>query len=115
DAARAFASEASPPPPRALEAAPAAAKARSAEPARRGIAMEADAPVEDIPPATADAPEVREAWLRRIGELMRQGKLDLARASLAEFRRRYPQAAVPVELRPLEQPPGSPDPDPTPR
>ena len=112
DTPRAFASEASPPPPRALAAAPAAAKARGVEPAQRAFAMQADAPVEDVPPATADAPEVREAWLRRIGELMRQGKLDMARASLAEFRRRYPDAAVPVELHPLEQPPAPPGPDP---
>jgi resuscitation-promoting factor RpfA len=57
---------------------------------------------EDVPPATADSPEVREAWLRRIGELLEQGKADEAKASLAEFRRRYPDAALPPELRKLE-------------
>ena len=35
-------------------------------------------------PATADAPEVREAWLRRIGELLKQGKAEDAKASPAE-------------------------------
>lgn len=59
-------------------------------------------PEEDVPPATADSPEVREAWLRRIGELLAQGKAEEAKASLAEFRRRYPDAPLPPELRKLE-------------
>lgn len=59
-------------------------------------------PEEDVPPATADSPNVREAWLRRIGELLEQGKADEAKASLTEFRRRYPNAALPPELRKLE-------------
>ena len=59
-------------------------------------------PEEDVPPATADSPEVREAWLRRIGELLEQGKADEAKASLAEFKRRYPDATLPPELRKLE-------------
>ena len=78
------------------------ADARRIESAKAADARQADAPDEDIPPATVDAPEVREAWLRRIGELMRQGKTDEARASLMEFLRRYPEAELPVELRPLE-------------
>lgn len=57
---------------------------------------------EDVPPATADSPEVRDAWLRRIGELLEQGRTVEARASLAEFRRRYPDASLPAELRKLE-------------
>ena len=59
-------------------------------------------PEEDVPPATADSPDVREAWLKRIGELQKQGKTDEAKASLAEFKRRYPDAALPPELRKLE-------------
>lgn len=59
-------------------------------------------PDEDVPPATADSPEVREAWLRRIGELVRQGRSEEARESLAEFRRRYPGAPLPPELQALE-------------
>jgi hypothetical protein len=59
-------------------------------------------PEEDVPPATADSPEVRDAWLRRIGELLEQGKADEAKASLAEFKRRYPDSALPPELRKLE-------------
>jgi outer membrane biosynthesis protein TonB len=57
---------------------------------------------EEVPPATADSPEVRAAWLRRIGELSRQGKTEEAKASLDEFRRRYPDAGIPPELRKLE-------------
>lgn len=59
-------------------------------------------PEEDVPPATADSPDVREAWLKRIGELQKQGKTDEAKASLAEFHRRYPDAALPPDLRKLE-------------
>uniref|UniRef100_UPI001F16BA24 hypothetical protein n=1 Tax=Rothia nasisuis TaxID=2109647 RepID=UPI001F16BA24 len=56
----------------------------------------------DVPPATMDAPAVRDAWLRRIGELQQQGRIDDAKASLGEFRRRYPDAVLPPELRKLE-------------
>ena len=59
-------------------------------------------PEEDVPPATADSPEVREAWLRRIGELLEKGRTVEAKASLAEFKRRYPDATLPAELRKLE-------------
>lgn len=60
-----------------------------------------DDPDTDVPPATADSPEVREAWLRRIADLVREGRTQEGRASLAEFRRRYPDAPVPPELRTL--------------
>lgn len=60
-----------------------------------------DDPDTDVPPATADSPEVREAWLRRIADLVREGRTQEARESLAEFRRRYPDAPVPPELRTL--------------
>ncbi|WP_330947812.1 hypothetical protein [Thermomonas sp. LB-4] len=71
--------------------------------------LAADAPEADIPPATADAPEVRDAWLRRIGELQREGRTAEARASLAEFRRRFPAAPVPPSLRALEAPAPEPE------
>jgi hypothetical protein len=60
-----------------------------------------DQPYDDEPPASADSPEVRTAWLARIRELLGEGKIDAARASLAEFHRRYPDAALPDDLRPL--------------
>lgn len=61
-----------------------------------------DDPGEEVPPATADSPEVRDAWLQRIGELLQQGRSEDAKASLAEFRRRYPTAPLPPDLRVLE-------------
>ena len=57
--------------------------------------------VEDIPPATADSPAVRDAWLHRIRELHAAGDTDAARASLREFVRRYPAFPLPEDLRPL--------------
>ena len=60
-----------------------------------------DQPLDDRPPASADAPEVRDAWLRRIRELRAAGQFDDARASLREFVRRHPDTAVPDDLRPL--------------
>ncbi len=62
-------------------------------------------PTDDIPPATAASPAVRDAWLRRIGELLEQGERQEAEASLAEFRRRYPAAVLPPRLRALENEP----------
>lgn len=61
-----------------------------------------DDPGVDIPPATAASPAVRDAWLHRIGELLKQGKRQEAKASLAEFRRRYPAAVLPPALHALE-------------
>ena len=100
--------------PAAARAAPpaqptAAAKARTADSAVPAQQLAADAPEADIPPATADAPEVRDAWLRRIGELQREGRTAEARASLAEFRRRFPAAPVPPALRALEAPAPEPE------
>lgn len=60
-----------------------------------------DEPFDDEPPASADSPEVRKAWLARIRELVAEGRRDAARASLEEFRRRYPQEPLPDDLRPL--------------
>ncbi len=60
-----------------------------------------DEPYDQQPPASADSPEVRRAWLARIRELVAEGRLEPARASLREFRRRYPQAPIPDDLQPL--------------
>lgn len=61
----------------------------------------ADQPLDDQPPASADSPEVRDAWLKRIRELRTAGQIDEARASLHEFMRRHPGTAVPDDLRVL--------------
>ncbi|HWS78171.1 MAG TPA: hypothetical protein VN205_07325 [Thermomonas sp.] len=79
-----------------------AAQRAAADAATLDSVIIADDPGEDVPPATADSPEVRDAWLRRIGELQQQGKTEEAKASLAEFKRRYPEAILPPELRKLE-------------
>jgi hypothetical protein len=49
------------------------------------------------------SPQARDAWLARIRELLVAGKLDAARASLREFRHRYPDAPLPDDLRALGQ------------
>lgn len=88
---------------------PAPAKGLAPE-ARNEAEMAAEAgfvgdPDEDIPPATAASPAVRDAWLHRIGELLDQGRRQEAKASLAEFRRRYPAVVLPPALRTLESEP----------
>src|SRR5690606_16668287 len=85
------------PSPAVAAPAPAPAAARAA-PAQ--IDLAADQPLDDQPPASADSPDVREAWLQRIRELRDDGRLDQARDSLHEFVRRHPQATVPDDLRP---------------
>ncbi|MGV8923182.1 MAG: hypothetical protein ACOH1L_07520 [Thermomonas sp.] len=93
---------------RTQQAAPrVAAPAQVMAEVRKEARMAADAgfvddPEEDVPPATVNSPAVRDAWLHRIGELLEQGKLQEAKASLAEFRRRYPAAVLPPRLRALE-------------
>lgn len=63
--------------------------------------LQADQPDDVQPPASFDAPEARDAWLQRIRELLHEGDRDAARASLLEFRRRYPQHSLPDDLLPL--------------
>jgi hypothetical protein len=60
-----------------------------------------DEPEDEVPPATADSPEVREAWLQRIHGLLDTGDIAGARASLREFMRRYPDYVLPEDLRAL--------------
>lgn len=62
------------------------------------------AELDEEPPATADSPQVQEAWLQRIRELLSAGETDAARNSLAEFRHRYPKYALPEDLRSLAAP-----------
>ncbi|NLA67229.1 MAG: hypothetical protein GX856_03090 [Gammaproteobacteria bacterium] len=104
-------------------AAPVAALQRQALPARAPVEVETDTgtgtdanadtdadaeqgtwfdqPLDETPPASVDAPDVREAWLGRIRELIAAERFDEARASFAEFQRRHPDAAVPDDLRQL--------------
>ena len=66
-------------------------------------AYDEDQPLDDRPPASADSPQVQQAWLQRIRELVARGQFDDARASLAEYRRRYPDQPVPDDLRALDE------------
>jgi hypothetical protein len=56
---------------------------------------------DDRPPVSADSPEFRQAWLQRIRELLVKGEQAWARESLREFKRRYPDAELPEDLKPL--------------
>ncbi|HET7127323.1 MAG TPA: hypothetical protein VFI26_09575 [Lysobacter sp.] len=60
--------------------------------------------LDEEPPATADSPQVRDAWLQRIRDLLSAGETDAARNSLAEFRRRYPKYVLPEDLRRIAAP-----------
>lgn len=60
-----------------------------------------DQPVDDQPPASADSPQVQQAWLKRVRELLAEGRPDAARESLREYQRRYPEAELPRDLRAL--------------
>lgn len=87
----------------------AASKPRDA--AANDVLSDADAAAEasdegfdERPPNTADAPEVRQAWLQRIRELIASGDTTGARDSLQEFKRRYPGVALPDDLRRFDRP-----------
>lgn len=49
--------------------------------------------------AKSAEPATPEAWLERIAELKKQGREREAKASLAEFRKRYPDFRIPAALR----------------
>ena len=61
----------------------------------------ADEPMDATPPATADAPGVRDAWLTRIRALFDSGDIAGGRASLRAFAQRYPDYPLPEDLRAL--------------
>lgn len=74
-----------------------------ADEAARAAGASSDEPELDVPPATADAPEVREAWLQRIQALVDAGDIEGARASLHAFVARYPAYTLPENLRALDR------------
>jgi hypothetical protein len=90
-----------------LEAAPTAdpvaeqksALADSAREKRATAAVRKEATPSPGVPAGAPA-----EWLKRIGDLLRNGKTAQAREQLAEFRRHYPDYRLPETLRELEVP-----------
>lgn len=112
---RAVPSEPTPPKTLAPPAARAVDRPLAAPPARiqthsaasgsaRSSASTSEAADDDMPPATMNSPSTRAAWLRRIAELAQAGQHEEARASLAEFRRRYPNERIPDALKALESP-----------
>ncbi|MEK7877399.1 MAG: hypothetical protein AAB325_14550 [Pseudomonadota bacterium] len=83
-----------------------AAGAAMREPSRARVAAAPAAQPSASPPASqiagtilprADLPP--EKWLERIEQLRRQGKLEAARTSLAEFRKRYPDYELPASFK----------------
>ena len=62
-----------------------------------------DEPLDAMPPATADAPGVRDAWLSRIRALIDSGDIAGGRHSLHAFMERYPYYPLPDDLRALQQ------------
>jgi hypothetical protein len=65
------------------------------------VGYASDQPLDDQPPASVDSPQVRQAWLQRVRQLVAEGKPDAARDSLREYQRRYPKATLPDDLRAL--------------
>lgn len=55
-------------------------------------------------PSSAAPADAREEWLRKIEDLLRNGKTAQAREQLAEFRKHYPDYRLPETLRELETP-----------
>lgn len=90
------------------EAAGAATNANQADELDRAATSEAqpeagDEPLDAMPPATADAPGVRDAWLSRIRALIDSGDVAGGRRSLHAFMERYPDYPLPEDLRALLQ------------
>ena len=65
----------------------------------------AEKPVRELAGATAPDIELPpEKWLEQISALRREGRIEAARASFAEFRRRYPAYPLPGALKDWETP-----------
>ncbi len=73
--------------------------APAAKPAPTPRPMASAAPAASFNKLEGNVDLTPEKWLERIEELRKQGKLDEARASLAEFRKRYPDYRLPESLR----------------
>jgi Meckel syndrome type 1 protein len=109
------AESASVPQPVAVSPPPAAAKA-AADQAER---LEAAAPATARTPAPAFSPgmarlkaasppaDAPELWLQRIRQLLREGRMEEARKSLDELRKRHPDFLVPEDLRGMLAPGGA--------
>jgi len=60
----------------------------------------ASSPASSMPRATQPRPDLApDKWLERIEDLRRRGKLEEARTSLAEFRKRFPDYELPASFK----------------
>jgi hypothetical protein len=73
----------------------------SGDEATRAANAAGDEPSLEVPPATADSPAVRDAWLQRIQALVDEGDVEGAKTSLRAFVLRYPDYTLPENLRAL--------------
>jgi len=73
----------------------------SGDEATRAANAAGDEPSLEVPPATADSPAVRDAWLQRIQALVDDGDVAGAKTSLRAFVLRYPDYTLPENLRAL--------------
>jgi hypothetical protein len=108
DLAAAAPSVAAPAPAPALQQFEAAAPSESVTEKKIGLADSAQAKRattalrKEAAPSSAAPADAPEEWLKRIGDLLRNGKTAQAREQLAEFRKRYPDYRLPETLRELE-------------
>ncbi len=108
DSAAAAPSVAAPAPAPALQQFEAAAPSESVAEQKSALADSAQgarataALRKEAAPSSATPADVPDEWLKRIGDLLRNGKTAQAREQLAEFRKRYPDYRLPETLRELE-------------
>lgn len=76
-------------------------RVQNAEKADDADALRFEQAMDEAPPASFATPETRDEWLRRIRELVRENRVDDARESLREFRRRHPGHVLPEDLKAL--------------
>ncbi len=89
------------PPPAAAKASADLAERREAAAAPARSAVPAASPGMARLKAASSAVEGPEPWLERIRQLVKEGRLEEARKSLEEWRRRYPDWVVPEDLKGL--------------
>lgn len=89
------------PPPAAAKASADLVERREAASAPARSAVPAASPGMARLKAASPAAEGPEPWLERIRQLVKEGRLEEARKSLEEWRRRYPDWGVPEDLKGL--------------
>ncbi len=94
------------PPPAAAKASADLVERREAASAPARSAVPAASPSMARLKAASPAAEGPEPWLERIRQLVKEGRLEEARKSLEEWRRRYPEWGVPEDLKGLVMPGG---------